>query len=107
MYNDIEREKASFLLYDIDYGWDYDRPRLIRGITMEPDDVPEEVEYQDIFWMGLDEEDEITELEFDPKLIEQKKNTIRRQRRRSIEYKTRLEEIRREGLRVMLWGMKR
>lgn len=66
VYHGIEDGAAIFSLFDTNYESD----RLVRRMTTAPDLVPDETEYQDHFWVQIDD-GEISELRFDPKLTEQ------------------------------------
>lgn len=73
VYNGIENEMATFLLFERDHDGDSDRPRGVRGIRMEPNNVPDGIEYQEHFWVELDDDGEIVALEPAPEIDEQKK----------------------------------
>jgi hypothetical protein len=74
VYDGTEHEMASFILFDRDHDGDEDRPRLVGGMRMDPDDVPEGIEYMDHFWVELDDDREITALEPAPEMHEQRKD---------------------------------
>lgn len=64
VYHGTKEGVADFALYD--------EGGIIRGETMDPEDVPAGTEYQDHFWVEI-EDREIVELQFDPELTEKKK----------------------------------
>lgn len=54
----------------------YDAGGIVRGVTMTPEAILEGTEYQDHFWVKMENE-EIVELEFDPEFTEKKKEEYR------------------------------
>lgn len=67
VYHGIEDGAATFSLFDTNY----ENDRLVRQITLLPNEIPDGIEYQDHFWVQI-EDGEIVELQFDSELTEQK-----------------------------------
>lgn len=74
VYHGIEDGAAIFSLFTRDPDLDFDR--AVRRMTMDPDDVPPETEFEDHFWVEI-EENEIVTLQFDPEFTEEKKETYK------------------------------
>lgn len=68
VYTGIEDGAATFVLCERDD----DRDRSIRRLTLPPEDVPEGTSIEDHFWVEIDENGEIIELQFDPSFTAQK-----------------------------------
>lgn len=68
VYNGIEEGMATFSLCDRNYEED----RIVDQIAIPPEDVPEGTEYQDHFWVDLNEKGEIIEMRYDPEFTAQK-----------------------------------
>lgn len=64
VYHGMKEGMADFALYD--------KGGIIRGVTMDPEEVPTEIEYQDHFWVEIEDGD-IVNLQFDSELTEKKK----------------------------------
>lgn len=72
VYTGIEDDTATFALFDMDHDRYYDSDRLVGRITMCQENVPEGTQSDDHFWVNIDENGEIAELQFDAELTEQK-----------------------------------
>ncbi len=71
VYHGIKEGAAIFSLFRRDPDLEYDRP--VRRVTMDPDDVSSETEFEDHFWVEI-EENEIVDLQFDPEFTKKKKD---------------------------------
>lgn len=72
VYTGIEDGAATFALFEIDHDKYFDSDRLVGQIAIDPENVPEGTESEDHFWVELNEDKEITELQFDPELTKKK-----------------------------------
>lgn len=73
VYHGWVEGEAPFVLFDRDHDEDYERPKLVGGVWVDQEDVPAGAEYQDHFWVELDEDGEITALKYDSELTAEKK----------------------------------